>query len=111
MLSDLGVRMLDSDWQVVRADLRLQLRKVNAELERIEHESQQFQKLGFSSDVLDMTARAHLDRRQDILAQLKSIERRDRRSRAGGQSGLIGWLLLPAVLCMMCWRSLVNRFA
>lgn len=103
--------MLDGDWQVARADLRLQLRKVSSELERIEHESQQFQKLGFSSDVLDMTARAHLDRKQDILAQLKSIERRDRRSRVRGQSGLMGWLLLPAVLCLMGWRRLVSRFA
>ncbi len=103
--------MLDGDWQVVRADLRLQLRKVNAELERIEHESQQFEKLGFSNDVLEMTARAHLDRKQDLLAHLKSIERRDRRSPARGQSGLMGWLLLPAVLCMMGWRSFVRRFA
>ena len=111
MLEDVGVLMLDGDWQVVRADLRLQLRKANAELERIERESQQFQKLGFSSDVLDMTARAHLDHKQDVLAKLKSIERRDQRSRARGQSGLMGWLLLPAVLCMMGWRSFVSRFA
>ena len=103
--------MLDRDWQVVRADLRLQLRRVNAELERLKRELEQFQKLGFSSDVLDMTARANLDRKQDILAELKSIERYNPRSRIRGQSGLLGWLLLPAVLCMMGWRSLVSRFA
>ena len=103
--------MLDSDWQVVRADLRLQLRRVNAELQRMEQEYQQFQKLGFSSDVLDITARAHMDQRQEILDRLRSIEMVDRGPEVRAQSGLLGWLLLPAVLCMMGWRSLANRLA
>ena len=103
--------MLDSDWQVVRADLRLQLRRVNAELKRIEKEYEHFQKLGFSNDVLDINSRAHLDHRQEIIDTLRSIEQHDRRLQARGQTGLLGWLLLPAVLCMIGWRSLTSRLA
>ena len=101
--------MLDQQSQIALAQLRLDIRQIDAELAQIKQEALHYRKLGFGNDLLEINARMLLEKRQEKIKQLQIFERRLNRRRAGARTGLLGWLLLPAMLCMMGWRSLVGR--
>lgn len=95
------------DPRLVRARLRTEVRAIDARLAKIQEENRLFRRYGFGSEVHDIQISALRAERDERVRELTAAGRARRRSR--GRGGLTSWLVLPAVLGVMVFRTLRGR--
>ncbi len=92
--------MVEDEMTVALAQVRMELREIDARAAEIRHETDFYRRIGFGRDFKDIQLMALEDERAKAGARLENLERNLRRSRTRKQP-LISWLLLPVLLLLL----------
>ncbi len=97
--------MDDYEMRVALARVRIDIREIDAEIDRIRQDSNVFHRMGFGQDIKDSQILALQEKRLDMESDLDSLYQKihsQRRERANPFS----IVLLPVVLLMMVFEAL-----
>jgi hypothetical protein len=103
-----GLRMADRQVRLSQAEIRLELRGLEVEIQKLRREQQFYKRMGFASDIQDMQMVELIAHKRD-LEQLQHVAD----LRAGGparrQVGVLSWVMLLPMLVVMAVQALVGR--
>lgn len=97
--------MDDYDMRVALARIRLEIREIDAEIDRIKQESHFFHRMGFGRDIKDFQILALQEKRLEREAELDAL-RQKLHTRKRERANPMSILLLPVVLLLMAVEAL-----
>ncbi|MCL5959740.1 MAG: hypothetical protein M1358_10595 [Chloroflexi bacterium] len=95
----------DYDVRVALAQIRLEIREIDAEIDRIRQESHFFHRMGFGRDIKDFQILALQEKKLEKEAELDAF-RQNLHQRRRERPNPLSVLLLPVVLLLMAYESL-----
>ena len=100
--------MADRQIRLSQAGIRLELRDLDVEIQKLRHEQHFYKKMGFDTDIQNMQMVELVARRRELELQTRHAELR---ARGGNQQrvGLLSWLMLLPTLAMLALQSLAGR--
>jgi hypothetical protein len=87
--------------------MRMELRTIEVDLQRLRHERRFYRRLGFGPDLQDMELQDLLGRKRDCEQRLRQIQQRVHRGASA--LNLLSWVAMAPLLIAMGLQSLVTR--
>ena len=100
--------MADRQVRLSQAEIRLELRNLEVQIQKLRHEQQFYKRMGFARDIQEMQMVELLARRRELEMQLRHAELRSQGS-SHRQVGLLSWVMLLPTLAVIAIQSLVGR--
>ncbi len=100
--------MTDHEFRFVTAQIRMELRELEVDIQRLRHEQQFYRRMGFGRDLQDMEMQELLDRKRDCELRLRQLQAR-RQRRGSGSVSPLSWVILSPLLLVMGIQSLFTR--
>lgn len=100
--------MTDRELRFAQAQIRMMLRELEVDIQRLRHEQQFYRRMGFGPDLQDMEMQELMERKREYERRLRYIQQRARR-RGGASVGLLSWVMLSPLLLVMGIQSLLGR--
>lgn len=100
--------MADRQLKLTQAEIRLELRDLEVQIQKLRHEQQFYKRMGFARDIQDMQMVELLDRRRELEARMRHFQLRTRQV-SRGQVGVLSWMMLLPMLVVMAFQSRLGR--
>ena len=100
--------MADRQVRLSQAEIRLELRDLEVQIQKLRHEQQFYRRMGFARDIQEMQMVEFLARKRELEMHLRHAELRSQKS-AQQQVGLLSWVMLLPTLAVIAVQSLVGR--
>jgi len=100
--------MTDRELRFAQAQVRMMLRELEVDIQRLRHEQRFYRRMGFGPDLQDMEMQELVERKRECEQHLRYIQQRSRR-RDGASVGLLSWVILSPLLLLMGVQSLLGR--
>lgn len=100
-----------SEPRLVRAQLRMELREIDARIADMHRERKLYRRMKFAQEFNDVQLAALIDERQAAQDRLVAFESRLSQGRARQAGGVTSWLMLPPLLGAMVLHGLRPRSA
>ncbi len=101
--------MTGPDYRQAQAALRMELRGLNVDIQRLRQEQHFFKRMGFGSDLQDMEMAELLERKRACEERIRHLELRAQRRVAGKASALSSLVVWPLLLVMGIQSLLTGR--
>ncbi len=99
--------MTDQELRFTQAQLRMELRDLEVEIQRVQHEQRFYRRLGFGQDLQDVQVVELQARKRDCQERLRRLEQRSRRGES--QVAWTSWLVMSPLMVLLGLQSLVGR--
>ncbi len=100
--------MTDREFRFTQAQIRMELRELEVDIQRLRHEQQFYRRMGFGLDIQEMEMQQLLERKRACEERLRHVQQRGRRS-GGSSVGFLSWVILSPLLLVMGLQSLFGR--
>lgn len=100
--------MDDYEVRVALARVRLDIREIDAEMERIKHETHFYRRMGFGRDIKDIQMLALQEKRLEKEAELTALQQKIH-ARKRERTSPLSLLLLPVVLLLILLNALAPK--
>jgi hypothetical protein len=100
--------MADQQLRLSQAEIRLELRDLEVQIQKLRHEQQFYRRMGFARDIQDMQMVDLVDRRRALETRLRHLEIRNGQS-GRQQVGILSWAMLLPMLAVMAVQALLGR--
>jgi hypothetical protein len=101
-------RMADQQLRLSQAEIRLDLRDLEVQIQKLRHEQRFYRRMGFARDIQDMQMVELVDRRRQLDARLRHLELRSGQN-SHRQVGILSWVMLLPMLVVMAVQTMVGR--
>lgn len=100
--------MTESELKLRQAQLRMELRDLEVQMQQLRHEQRFYQRLGFERELRDAQMLELQQRKRLRERRLHQLQQRAR-CHGGTRVGWLSWLILSPLLLLMGLQSLVAR--
>jgi hypothetical protein len=100
--------MADRQVRLSPAEIRLELRGLEVETQKLRREQQFYRRMGFASDIQDMQMVDLVARRRDLVQLQRAADLRTGAA-SHRQVSVLSWVMLLPMLAVMAVQSLVGR--
>ncbi len=100
--------MTDRELRLTQSQLRLELRDLEVEIQRIHHEQRFYRRLGFGQDLQEVQVAELTSRKRDCEERLRRVQQRARHS-GEPQVGWLSWLIMTPLMVVLGLQSLASR--